>query len=197
MKIKEYNEMKKELIKDDRGDSTGAFINFVREQRALDPEPRNMELAKADIPRHLWDNFNTPDLEQSEFLRPGETLEDWDVTFRRPNAEGGRIGFGDGGITLVKNKSKNVVGENLRLFNQGKLYHLRIGLDKKNYYGSKEKLTKIFNKRRTAGGDVMSRLEKAPKPEGWLTKKQFLKFLKENNIKSDTLSTIAGKFVKV
>ena len=37
------------------------------------------------------DNFNTPDLEQSpdSFLRPGETLEDFDVTFRRPNAEGG------------------------------------------------------------------------------------------------------------
>jgi hypothetical protein len=42
MKIKEYNQMKEELIKDDRGDSTGAFINFVREQRALDPVPRNM-----------------------------------------------------------------------------------------------------------------------------------------------------------
>ena len=42
MKIKEYNQMKEELIKDDRGDSTGAFINFVREQRALDQEPRNM-----------------------------------------------------------------------------------------------------------------------------------------------------------
>ena len=53
------------------------------------------------------DNFNTPDLEQSEFLEPkridifgnvipAETLEDWDVTFRRPNAEGGRIPFGDG-----------------------------------------------------------------------------------------------------
>jgi len=46
------------------------------------------------------DNFNTPDLEQSEFLEPkridifgnvipAETLEDWDVTFRRPNADGG------------------------------------------------------------------------------------------------------------
>ena len=36
-------------------------------------------------------NMNTPDLEQSpdSFLRPGETLEDWDVTFRRPNAHGG------------------------------------------------------------------------------------------------------------
>ena len=39
------------------------------------------------------DNFNTPDLEQSpdSFLRPGETLEDWDVSFRRPNANGGTI----------------------------------------------------------------------------------------------------------
>ena len=36
-------------------------------------------------------NMNTPDLEQSpdSFLRPGETLEDWDVSFRRPNADGG------------------------------------------------------------------------------------------------------------
>ena len=36
-------------------------------------------------------NMNTPDLEQSpdSFLQPGETLEDWDVTFRRPNAYGG------------------------------------------------------------------------------------------------------------
>ena len=42
MKIKEYNQMKEELIKDDRGDSTGAFRNFVREQRALDQEPRTM-----------------------------------------------------------------------------------------------------------------------------------------------------------
>jgi len=39
------------------------------------------------------DNVNTPDLDQTpdSILRPGETLEDFDVTFRRPNAEGGRI----------------------------------------------------------------------------------------------------------
>ena len=46
------------------------------------------------------DNFNTPDLEQSpdSFLKPGETLEEWDETFRRPNAYGGlqREGFADG-----------------------------------------------------------------------------------------------------
>ena len=44
------------------------------------------------------DNFNTPDLEQSpdSFLKPGETLEDFDVTFRRPNSTGGRVKLGDG-----------------------------------------------------------------------------------------------------
>ena len=78
------------LHKDDRGDSTGAFINFVHEQRALDPEPRTM--AKAEI-SPVFD----PDLEQSEFLRPGETLEDWKPNpFLKPHAEGGRIGFADG-----------------------------------------------------------------------------------------------------
>ncbi len=53
------------------------------------PGPRNIKLA--EIPRSEMDNFNTPDLEQSpdSFLKPGETLEDFDVTFRRPNAQGG------------------------------------------------------------------------------------------------------------
>ena len=39
------------------------------------------------------DNMNTPDLEQSpdSFLRPGETLEDFDVEFRRPNSDGGKV----------------------------------------------------------------------------------------------------------
>ena len=64
------------------------------------PVPRNMKLAKAEIPRHLWDNINTPDLEQSpdSFLKPGETLEDWDTSFRKPNAEGGQIIGKPGGL---------------------------------------------------------------------------------------------------
>ena len=68
--------------------------------RITTQEPRNMKLAKAEIPRHLWDNVNTPDLEQSpdSFLKPGETLEDWDTTFRRPNAEGGQIIGKPGGL---------------------------------------------------------------------------------------------------
>jgi len=44
------------------------------------------------------DNVNTPDLDQTpdSILRPGETLEDFDVTFRRPNADGGRVPFAKG-----------------------------------------------------------------------------------------------------
>ena len=36
----------------------------------------------------LYDNVDTPDLDQTpdSILRPGETLEDFDVRFRRPNA---------------------------------------------------------------------------------------------------------------
>ena len=55
----------------------------------------------AEVPRSEMDNFNTPDLEQApdSYLRPGETLEDFDVEFRRPNAQGGRIPFDNGGKT--------------------------------------------------------------------------------------------------
>ena len=62
----------------------------LQEPRTMAQEPR---ITVAEL-----DNFNTPDLEQTpdSLLKPGETLEDWDVTFRRPNAEGGRTGFKDG-----------------------------------------------------------------------------------------------------
>jgi hypothetical protein len=61
----------------------------------IDTEKKAKGLLLAEVPRSEMDNFNTPDLEQSpaSFLRPGETLEDFDVTFRRPNAQGGRIPF--------------------------------------------------------------------------------------------------------
>ena len=57
----------------------------------IDTEKKAKGLLLAEVPRSEMDNFNTPDLEQSpdSFLRPGETLEDFDVTFRRPNAQGG------------------------------------------------------------------------------------------------------------
>jgi hypothetical protein len=77
------------------GNVDGAWKNFVEANKV--PDPSSMKLA--ELPRSEWDNFNTPDLEQTpdSVLKPGETLEDFDVTFRRPNADGGRIGFYEGG----------------------------------------------------------------------------------------------------
>ena len=57
-------------IKTRPADSKGAFDEF----RKMNQEPRNMKLARVDD--DIPDAF-TPDLEQSEFLKPGETLEDW------------------------------------------------------------------------------------------------------------------------
>jgi len=59
------------------GNVDGAWKNFV---------------ANAKVQRSEMDNFNTPDLDQGadSILKPGETLEDdFDVTFRKANAEGG------------------------------------------------------------------------------------------------------------
>ena len=72
----------------------------------IDTEKKAKTLLLAEVPRSEMDNFNTPDLEQSpdSFLKPGETLEDFDVEFRRPNAQGGRIPFGDG--LTVKQQQK-------------------------------------------------------------------------------------------
>jgi len=81
------------------GESKGAFDAFAaahKEPRITAQEPRTL-MAKADIP----DAFN-PDLEQTEVLRPGETLETWKPNpFLKPHAEGGRIGLQGG--QLVRN----------------------------------------------------------------------------------------------
>ena len=78
--------------------------------------PHNMRLV--EILRSEMDNFNTPDLEQApdSYLKPGETLEDFDVEFRRPNAEGGRMRFDKGGFTdadILEIKSKLPKGINI------------------------------------------------------------------------------------
>ena len=70
------------------GNVDGVWKNFVEANKV--PDPSSMKLAEY-IPRHEMDNMNTKDLEQTpdSVLKPGETLEDFDVTFRRPNADGG------------------------------------------------------------------------------------------------------------
>jgi hypothetical protein len=49
------------------------------------------------------DNVNTPDLDQTpdSILKPGETLEDFDVTFRKPNAKGGRQNLALAGLAYA------------------------------------------------------------------------------------------------
>jgi hypothetical protein len=74
-------------------DSKGAFDAF--KQMNQDPRPTipGPRYAKAEF-SPVFD----PDLEQSEFLRPGETLEDWKPNpFLKPHAEGGRAGYTGGG----------------------------------------------------------------------------------------------------
>ena len=92
--IKDYSQMIGYLTRDKTTDVPGSMVH----------EARNMKLAQ--VLRSEMDNFNTPDLEQSpdSFLRPGETLEDFDVEFRRPNAQGGRIPFAK--AKLVQKKSE-------------------------------------------------------------------------------------------
>jgi len=69
------------------------FIDKIKEMYN-DQDPR---YAKAEF-SPVFD----PDLEQSEFLRPGETLEDWKPNpFLKPHAEGGRAGYNEG--QLVRN----------------------------------------------------------------------------------------------
>ena len=94
------------------GKVEGAWKTFVQGNK--DRDSRTMELAQ--VQRSEMDNFNTPDLDQGSdsILRPGETLDDFDVTFRRPNAQGGRIGFNEG---LSAKKTDKVLLERLQAYN--------------------------------------------------------------------------------
>ena len=84
-------------------DSRGVFQELVKEDEEA------FKMAKAKVQRFEMDNFNTPDLDQGadSILRPGETLEDFDVTFRRPNAQGGRQGF-DKGLSAKQKKALTI-----------------------------------------------------------------------------------------
>ena len=109
------------------------------------PGPRNMKLA--EVPRSEMDNFNTPDLDQGadSILKPGQTLEDdFDVEFRRPNAQGG-----------VQQLVRNTV-DGSRPGYSGKppttkhlgngVYELTHERGSKTYYGKYERNKKSFKK---------------------------------------------------
>ena len=132
-------------------------IDTETKARAMVQEPRNMKLA--EVPRSEMDNFNTPDLEQApdSYLRPGETLEDFDVEFRRPNAQGGRIGFKNGtpvkfDKTRVKIPTGKFIGEGrdksqifkIKNNNSGSIKYMTssAGGGKKKLYNSIEEVKK-------------------------------------------------------
>ena len=143
-------------------------IDTEKKARAMVPGPRNMKLA--EVPRSEMDNFNTPDLDQGadSILRPGETLEDdFDVTFRRPNAQGGRINFGLGGaaITAMKAAAKKITDELDRLPTQNELVQAtgKAAATIKNYFKegidylkpmSKKEAAKLGGKKRTGITEV-------------------------------------------
>jgi len=108
--VKDYSQMIRHLTRDKTTDVPGSMVH----------EARNMKLAQ--VPRSEMDNVNTPDLDQGadSILRPGETLEDdFDVTFRRPNSEGGRIGFNKAPGS-VKTKVIDAIGRTYDSDNMGR-----------------------------------------------------------------------------
>ena len=97
--FKQYNELKK------YGGDTSEFDQRIRDLSPSAEEPEST----AQEPRITVADAST-EMEQSpdSFLRPkrydiltgsdvpAETLEDWDISFRKPNAHGGRIGLQGG-----------------------------------------------------------------------------------------------------
>jgi len=162
---------------------------------AMVPGPRNMKLA--EVPRSEMDNFNTPDLEQApdSYLRPGETLEDFDVEFRRPNAQGGRIGFKKGNITTHPVKPLNK--------DQKKIYDMMLKKElPTNRPSVSERLVERFNKPwekldSTARANFINQtyprykklLERA---DGKISRNQLAKILSEKLDKPISLGQIHG-----
>ncbi len=87
----------------------------------------------------------------------------------------------DNAVTRVLKKGPNIKADPRlsKLFDEGKLYHLRLGLDKKVYYGTKAELDLIFKNRVTSGG---ARNVGLKAPEGYVTGEEMFKKAKSKNI---------------
>ena len=86
-------------------------------------------------------------------------------------------------VSRVLNKGPNVKADPRlsKLFDEGKLYHLRLGFGKnrKTYYGTKAELDLIFKNRTTSGG---ARNVDLKPPKGFVTGKEMLKKASTKNI---------------
>ena len=72
----------------------------------------NLENARTFAGTKVADASTEMEQSPDSFLRPGETLEDWDTTFRKPSAAGGRVGYQEGKIVLPQAKPKEAVLKN-------------------------------------------------------------------------------------
>ena len=104
-------------------------------------------------------NMNTPDLEQSpdSFLRPGETLEDWDVSFRRANAYGGlqREGFLKAGFVGRKsspNYKKWLIKDFYSKSGEGKFANPDGTKNRNAYFNSKDEALEAIRTRKIETG---------------------------------------------
>ena len=103
------------------------------------------------------DKINRPEPKQS--VKEIELFNEFNI--RNPKAEGGRIPFGDGSITKVQQLTEAVRKSPrlVKLFNDGKLYHIRTTIggsesNRKNYRGTKEELKNILKKRQSTGKPI-------------------------------------------
>ena len=101
-------------------------------------------------------------------------------------------------VSKVLKKGPNVKADPRlsKLFDEGKLYHLRLGFgdNRKNYYGTKAELDLIFKNRTTAGG---ARILNIDPPKGYVTGEDMFKAAKDKNIfvsKGRQASNFADKF---
>ena len=101
-------------------------------------------------------------------------------------------------VSRVLNKGPNVKADPRlsKLFDEGKLYHLRLGFgdNRKNYYGTKAELDLIFKNRVTAGG---ARNVGLKPPTGFVTGQDMLQAARDKNIfvsKGRQASNFADKF---
>ena len=55
----------------------------------LDPREKELLFGIYNRMQDIRENYTGENLKKAPILRPGETLDDFDVTFRKPNAAGG------------------------------------------------------------------------------------------------------------
>ena len=102
----------------------------------------------------------------------------------------------DNAVTQVLNKGPRVKANSRfsKLFDQAKLYHLRLGSDKKVYYGTKLELDNIFKNRTTSGG---ARILDIEPPKGFVTGEDMFTAARDKNIfvsEGRQASNFADKF---